>query len=362
MKKNRRIAHFIETDVPGGAEQVMLDLCLSIKGEMPEYSPVVLTFGHQWTIEQCKAKGIQHITIPYKLFFKKTIFLPIFGVLFAIWLKKNNIALLHSHLFGPITGSAFASFLARIPHVGTLHDVYMIEEKPIRIKLIKLASKLGTKLITVSQQMNAFYAKEITKDKLLTIYNGINTLLYKPDKAIKTSTIHVVCIGRLVKLKQVDKVITTCIGLFDHYNIDLTIVGDGPEMGVLRELSKNNLEKICFLGQRNNTEQYLQSGDIFIQFSTTEGLSRSIIEASASGLPCIVSNVGGNKEIVIDQKTGYIIPPNDTASLSQSLEKLICDKKLRHEFGKAARKHALTMFNEQVCNQKYLSLYLNLIN
>ena len=362
MKKIKRIAHFIETDIPGGAEQVMLDLCLSIKDGMPEFSPVVLTFGHQWTIDQCKQKGIEHITLPYHQFFKKTWLLPIFGILFAIWLKRRNINLLHSHLFGPITGSAFATFLAHIPHIGTLHDIYMIEEKPIRIKLIKLASKLGTRLITVSQQMNAFYAKEIARDKLQTIYNGINTSAYTPVKHATSSTVKIICVGRLIKLKQVDKIITACISLLNKYDIDLTVIGDGPEINMLKEISKKYLEKIHFMGQQNNIEQYLQLADIFIQFSTTEGLSRSIIEASSSGLPCIVSDVGGNHEIVIEQKTGYVISPDDEPALLTSLENLICDKQLRRKFGLAAREYAIQMFDEPVCNGKYQSLYENLLN
>ena len=371
-KEVKRIAHFIETGIPGGAEQVMLDLCMSIKHDMPGHEPVVLTFGHEWTIEQCRQKQIEHLTMPYLPLFKRTLLLPLFGLMLAIWLRRQRIHLVHSHLFGPITGAAFATFLSRLPHVGTLHDIYMIKEKPARIRLLQLASMLGTKLVTVSEQMRSFYARGIDPARLQTIYNGIDTSLFSPavhrsatqapTEQAELPAVRIVCVGRLIELKQVDKVITACVELLGNNDLSLTVVGDGPEKEALMALSKDHSDRIQFTGQQDGSERFLQAADIFVQFSNTEGLSRSIIEASACGLPCVVSDVGGNREIVIDRQSGYVIAHDDEHALTRALGKLVGDAGLRARFGEAARAHAVDLFDAAACNHRYQTLYKSLFD
>lgn len=365
----KRIGHFIETGTPGGAEQVMLDLCMHIKNDMAGFEPVIITFDHEWTINKCRELGIAHLSAPYRFLFKKTALLPLFGLFFAIWLRNNRIRLLHSHLFGPITGAAFATFLSRIPHIGTIHDIYMVAEKPVRSRLFQIASVLGTRLVTVSLQMQDFYRQYISNQRMQTIYNGIDTGKFCPPSSkapehTAESTVKIVCIGRLVPLKQVDRVIEVCERLLKTHDICLTIVGDGPDMDRLRQQGKNMEPgtQIRFVGQQADAVPYLQEADIFVQYSTTEGLSRSIIEAAACGLPCVVSDVGGNREIVIHNETGLVIDADDDDALLQSLARLADNRTVRKQYSAAARKHALAHFDASACNRRYQNLYNSFIH
>jgi glycosyltransferase involved in cell wall biosynthesis len=322
-----------------------------------------LTFNSEWLMKKCIELELDYVKIPFHRFFKKTYLLPIFGFLFAGWLKRQKISILHSHLFGPITGAAFAAFLARIPHVGTLHDVYMISDKPLRIYLIKFADFIGTRLVSVSIQMNKFYSVRTSLKNIQTIYNGIDTDAYKFVELKNEGVIKILCLGRLVKLKRVDVVISAFKKLLIDYPVELHIVGDGPEMNNLKSCAKENEENIIFHGQQDQCLKYLQSSDVFVQFSTTEGLSRSIIEASSCGLPCIVSDVGGNNEIVLHEKTGYVIDSKDEDKdvLYAAMVKLVSTQGIRATFSLAAREHAKNNFSHFTCNQKYLELYNNLI-
>ncbi len=358
-----KIAHFIETDIPGGAEQVLLDLCLYTQQNHPDLKPVVLTFGHQWTMERCQKLGIEHLTIPYLKLFKKSVFLPFFTIAFAYWLRKNNIRLLHSHLFGPITGSAPACWLARIPHVGTLHDVYMIQEKPSRIKLIQLANTLGTKLIAVSKNMQTFYQQQAPLPQLPVIYNGIDTDAFRPmERKDHNEPITLSCTGRLIPLKQVDQIIEATLRLLKKYNVKLVILGDGPERQKLERLAAEYPENILFEGQQNTVRDYLWRTDIFVQYSTTEGLSRSIAEAACCGLPCVVSDVGGNPEIVVHNQSGLLVPHNDIDALYQGLEDLISNQERRQQFSLQARQHAIEQFDKDACNESNIALYKKLLS
>lgn len=78
--------------------------------------------------------------------------------------------------------------------------------------------------------------------------------------------------------------------------------------------------------------------DIFVLTSNWEGLPNAIMEAMASGLPCVVTDVGGNGELVVDGETGYVVPPNDPATMAQKILCLFKNEKLRKEMGMAGRR------------------------
>ena len=95
-------------------------------------------------------------------------------------------------------------------------------------------------------------------------------------------------------------------------------------------------DKVKFLGFRQDIAQILANVQIFTLISHWEGLPCTIIEAMRAGLPVVASDVGGVKEIVIDNETGYVIPRNDTQKLRQKLSYLIDNKKERIRMGKLA--------------------------
>jgi len=365
---NTNIAHFIETGIPGGAEQVMLDICMYVQKTEPSWTPVVITFNDSWIISKCNDLNLHYLCLPYRYWFKKTALIPVFTLFFAFWLRRHRISLLHTHLFGPVTGCAAAAYIARIPHVGTLHDIYMIQEKPIRIYLIKFASFLRTHLITVSQNMEQFYKSYGSLERIKTIYNGIDTKLYAQNLSADDSDttsgrpLKVIVVGRLIPIKQVEIIIDVAIRLMAHLPFRLTIIGDGPELPSLKILSKNAPYDVKFLGRQDDIHKFLSDSDIFVQYSITEGLSRSIIEAISCGLPCIVSNVGGNSEIVEHGVNGLLVDPNNDNELYDALLKLLIDHNLRHSFSIKSRLRAKTDFESNSNNSRYVALYHSLLD
>ena len=366
MAQTKRIGHFIETGIAGGAEQVMIDLARYIAETPSGYSPVLLHFDHPWIREQCERFGIEQHVVPFRRNFKSTLRLPLFALEFSRWLKQQRIDLLHSHLFGPITGGAMGARLAGIPHVGTLHDVYMVEEKPVRRHLLKLAILLGTRLVTVSRDMEAFYRDKcgFRATHLQTIYNGLE---FSQESSVHRSraiesVITVICVGRLVKLKNVDLVIDAVAELAENFPIKLRILGEGPELDSLQQHAKKaGPGVIRFEGVQGNVDQWLADSDVFVQFSSTEGLSRSVLEAVATGLPVVVSDVGGNREMVQDNFNGFLVSSNDLAGLKHSLKKLFASRELRERFGQAGVAIARRTFSRETCNNAYVELYEQLI-
>ncbi|MBV1870421.1 MAG: glycosyltransferase [Gammaproteobacteria bacterium] len=373
---NRRIGHFIESLNPGGAEQVLLDLCIQNKqhGDIP----LILHFNHSFFIQRAAELGVVQIPIPEDIYrtFKSTKTLPIFAYKFRQFLKQHRIDLLHSHLFGPITGAALACYKL-IPHVGTLHDIYMIEDKASRIHLIQIAAILNTQLVTVSEHMEYFYRNKarLNHQQLRTIYNGIDPSP-QASKGVSRSDPHeglrneldieqkhitLIATGRLVELKCLT-VLVQAIHLLNPKTLTclkVIIVGEGPEEGTLKNLIETlHLgNTISLTGYRNDIPELLSISDIFVQCSRTEGLSCSILEAIASPLPCVVTDVGGNSELVEDTVNGYLVPVNDASELAARISQLIDSEDLRKRFSFEALRRCQKYFLKEPNYLKYHKLY-----
>ena len=104
-----KVAHFIDSHDPGGAETLVVEICRKIEDR--GYKPEVYHFGNPWLEEQCRKHGIPTTMAPGHRWYKSAGTLPLFIPVFARFLKERRVDILHSHLFGPVTGACFAAYL-----------------------------------------------------------------------------------------------------------------------------------------------------------------------------------------------------------------------------------------------------------
>lgn len=358
-----RVGFFIETESPGGAEKMLVDL--ACYAQQSGLEVVVMDFGSQWLQAQAQRLELEYLQVEQHQAYKSIKTQVTFARYFARFLKLHNIDVLHSHLFGPITAASMACWWAKIPNIGTLHDVYMLDEHPLRIRQIQLAALLGCKLVCVSKDMESYYRSKgyFSRSALNTIYNGVDLQRFeaKDLACVSAATIKVCCVGRLVELKQVDKIIG-CVKdvLKENVPIHLSIIGDGPERQKLEAMvTENDSQHIEFLGMIDNVSEVIAEQDVFVQFSTTEGLSLSILEAAAIGLAVVVSDVGGNAEIV-PKGTGLVLDKQDYSGLAGALKQLAESEDTRLSFGRALQQHIAVTFERSLCYKQYLSIYQRL--
>jgi glycosyltransferase involved in cell wall biosynthesis len=146
-------------------------------------------------------------------------------------------------------------------------------------------------------------------------------------------------------------------------NLKLKIAGKGHQLYELTELVKSlGLENdVEFLGWLENTEvpNLLNELDVYIAPSTldSESFGVAIVEASACELPVIVTRVGGLPEVVVDNQTGFIVEPGNTQQISGAIEKIISDKLLAKELGKAGRQNVLNKYEWNFCLERMISVY-----
>jgi glycosyltransferase involved in cell wall biosynthesis len=110
-------------------------------------------------------------------------------------------------------------------------------------------------------------------------------------------------------------------------------------------------------GARSDVHAFLQMFDIFVLPSLGEGISNTVLEAMASGLPVVATHVGGNPELIEDEVNGYLVPVGDAEMLAARLRKLINDPLLRQEMGSRGCDKVNRQFNWDRTVDSYLSIY-----
>ena len=160
----------------------------------------------------------------------------------------------------------------------------------------------------------------------------------------------VFCIaGRLTREKGFD-ILAQTVKLLNEKDAGafrLMVIGDGPYRKQFSSDLSAEVEsgQVILVGQTDDVASYLAASDVFIFPSYHENLSIALLEACASGLPCIVGEVGGNAEIITDGKSGYVLEKLSAEDFAQKAQVLIADSQLRLQMGAYAKKDILDRFS-----------------
>jgi glycosyltransferase involved in cell wall biosynthesis len=185
------------------------------------------------------------------------------------------------------------------------------------------------------------------------IYNGVDTEFFVPSTKTKKGKLVLVSIGRLIKRKGYH-ILLNALREPDH--VKLILVGDGDQKNALMRLAESFELDIEFKGIKNKKQvrEILSKADIFILPSLNEGMSNSILEAMACGLPIITTDTGGSQELV--QGNGIIVPKGSPAALTQAIQRYQNNPELIDKHGSASRIRAEKFSWEHVA-RKYFQLY-----
>ena len=166
-------------------------------------------------------------------------------------------------------------------------------------------------------------------------------------------------VGRVVHQKGLDLAMRALGGL-KQLTWEWRIAGDGPQMQILQSLAKELgiADRVQFLGWQSS-EQLIESykqANVFLFPSRHEGMPNAMLEAMASGLPIIATCIAGSEELVLDDKTGYLVPSEDIESLQTALKKLLSDPARREQMGYASRAHAEANYSWESTARQYALL------
>ncbi|WP_394857394.1 glycosyltransferase family 4 protein [Clostridium perfringens] len=269
-------------------------------------------------------------------------------------IKKEKYDMIHCNTpIGGILGRISGKICGVSKVIYTAHGFHFYKGAPIVNNLIyknieRLLARITDGIITINKEdYNA--AKKLKLRKNGKVYYipgvGINTDEYykngerenilRKKLGITNEEIIIISMGDLIKRKNY-KSSLEAIAKLKGYKIRYLICGKGPEFDNLKKLAnKLQIENMVeFLGFRKDVKELLHISDIFLFTTYQEGLPRSTMEAMASGLPCVVSNIRGNTDLINNNKGGYLCNPNDINDISEKIIKLYNNKILREKMGR----------------------------
>jgi glycosyltransferase involved in cell wall biosynthesis len=250
---------------------------------------------------------------------------------------------------------------------------YFIAQRP----LLSFSDKIITVSHQVTEDLRKWYGQKIVK-KCITVFNGIDTSLFKPDNEqrstirqkykISDNDILLLTVGRITYEKGHHLAIEALRQLKNQdLNVRLMIVGEGEGRRILEEnVRMDGLEQeVIFTGQVDNTEtvQYYNSADIFLMPTlTVEGLPFVLLEAMACAKPVIASDIGGNAEVINDGENGILIKPGQPQLIADHIRMLIADRPYATRLGEGGLATVINGFNMERMIDRTEQVMIEVVN
>ncbi len=278
--------------------------------------------------------------------------------------RKFKIDLIHSHGKGAGIYSRSLGAITRIPVIHTFHGIHYGAYNSLMRKFYFLLEKflaiLTYKTINLSQseEKEGLRLGIINKEKSRVIYNGIelnrfdkvkiNLVRERKELGLGGRNIVIGNVARFNLQKGHEYLIKAIPLVLRKYpRTKFLLVGDGKLRGKMESLIEELgiKDNVIFAGFREDIPRILKVMDIFVLSSLWEGLPIVLLEAMASELSVVATNVIGNKEVVIDGETGFLVPPRNPGKLAEKIIALIENKPLRKKFGENGRRRVKELYS-----------------
>jgi sugar transferase (PEP-CTERM/EpsH1 system associated) len=293
--------------------------------------------------------------------------------------RKLKPTIVHTRNLGTLE-CLFVAWLAGVPvriHGEHGWDIYDPDGTSRKYRLLRrLMNRFVQRFVTVSADLAEWLATlGIPGSKITHICNGVDTERFYPAEGrgngglppdvFAPGTLVIGSVTRFSAIKDplnlVEAFIRLKSGPAEAKAVRLLMVGDGELYdAAARRLREAGLEHEAWLaGSRDDVAELLRRMDVFVLGSLREGISNTILEAMATGLPIIATATatGGSRELIVDTVTGKLVPPGDSQALADAIQAYVADAAKRERHGRKARDSARQAFSISAMVDKYLRLY-----
>lgn len=374
------IAHVIYRLNVGGLENGLVNLINNLTCEKYTHAVICLTESSDFS------RRIQKNDVKiYELKKKDGNDIGLYFRLFRL-LREIKPVIVHSRNLAALEASIVA-MLAGVPirvHGEHGRDIYDLHGKNSRYRMLRrFCNFFIDKFVCMSKDLQNWLIQDvgINSDKVLQLYNGVDHHRFEaigkgqsryealPEGFFSDDKIIIGTVGRLEPVKDQMNLVEGFIRLMTehpelHGHVRLILIGTGSLLPEIQKMLANaGLNPYAWLpGNRNDVPELLRLLDIFVLPSLGEGISNTILEAMASGLPVIATRVGGNTELVEEAKSGILVPPSDASAIAKALKYYIDHPDVRAQHGTYARKRVEVDFSLEGMMHRYEMLYDQLIN
>ena len=292
----------------------------------------------------------------------------------AAEIRTRQVEVLHAHQYTPFFYAALAKLLLkRKPHlIFTEHGRHYPDAVSWKRRMVNrwLLGRCADEINGVCRfsadslrRIDGFGSKRID-----VVPNGIDLSAYATESreaarrqlSLRTDRRYIACIARFHPVKDHDMLLRAVARVVDRApDVELLLAGDGPLRSTLEQQASalGIRDKVHFLGVRRDVPTILSAADIFTLTSVSEAASLTLLEAMASGLPVVVTAVGGNPEIVDDDVHGYLVPRGDHDATARAFLELLQDPARATRMGDAGRQRVFDQFQLNQTIETYGGMY-----
>jgi glycosyltransferase involved in cell wall biosynthesis len=361
-----RILQVIPTLVRGGAEKQLTLLATGLAAKGWDVHVCVLT--HTGPLEE----QLRQSGVPLTFIHKRWKLDPFAYLRLKQEIQRLQPDLVHTWLFAANAYGRQAAFAAGVKHVVAGERCVDPWKGTLQLGIDRYLARRTERIITNSSGVRDFYSsKGLPAEKFTIIPNGIAPFappagqtasregLLK-ELGMEPGAKLIGAIGRLWPQKRVKDIIWAadlikCV----RDDVHLLIIGDGPQRRRLERYAEqcDVMDKVHFLGERNDIPRILPHLDLLLLASSYEGQSNAVMEAMSAGIPVVASDIPGNRDLVVPGETGFLFDVGDRGGIAQKSLMILDDTELASRLGSAGKRRMLEEFSIDKMVARHEELY-----
>jgi glycosyltransferase involved in cell wall biosynthesis len=339
----------------GGAEMQVYNLVTKLKSD-GSFSPIIVSLISPGLVgEMLKMEDIPVYSLDMKR--GRPSAKAIIKLLRII--HNEQINLIHSHMYHANLLARFIKII--IPNINVISTIHSINiGSKCRENLLRVSDFLSNLTTVISDEARKHFLRKgvVTLERSCFIPNGIDTNFFKYDSKLRikkrnelgiSDQLVWLAVGRFVEAKNYPNLLAAYKKVLSkNKNSRLYIVGTGITLNKIKQLAFDLKisEWVEFLGERKDINELMNAADCYVMSSNWEGLPLVLLEAASTSLPIIATDVGGNKEVIINNKTGFLVEPNNPDLLAEKMIELMnLSEASRIQLGENARNYINDKFN-----------------
>jgi glycosyltransferase involved in cell wall biosynthesis len=363
-----RVMQVVLSLTPGGTEHLVVQICKRLP---PEYGTVVccLDAEGEWAAD-LRARGIE-----VRALGRRPGFRPEVGRAIARFAAERGIDVLHCHQYSPfVYGRIAAMWNRRLRIVYTEHGRLSDAPPSWKRRLINpLLARFDGSIVAVSHELRDYMIdSRFPGDRVRVIHNGIEpaNVASAADRrrarmllGLDEGAFVVTTVARLDPVKDLGSLLDAFAFVRRRVpSARLVIVGDGPERQRLEARAEREdlAGSVAITGYRSDVRALLPAADVYASSSISEGVSLTILEAMATGVPVVATSVGGTPEILSDGTGGLLVPSRDPVRMATAIVSLAQDPRRRSALAAAARRRLEASFTIDRMVDDYARSYRSL--
>jgi len=361
-----RLLYVVGNFVAGGAERHLLEMWRRL--DRTRFDVQIACFGREGQfLPDVDALGlpVHDLGVGRRIYGPKGL-RAFLRLLARIWSFRPHV--IHGYLFGPNLFAALAGRLSGVPVVVVAKRNVDAFETPRQVAVQRISHRLATHVTAVSEAVaKTVEALGVPRARITVIENGVDVSRFEgvvPERAalgINGGPV-IGSVGCLALRKDYGTLLAALAELRRRGRpFRAVLVGDGPERAALEaragELGLDDV--VRFLGERPDVERLLLGMDVFVLSSREEGIPNALLEAMAAGRPSVVTDVGGNREVLADGDTGWIVPPAAPVPLADALDEALSHPDEARRRGRRARQVTVEQRSIETMVRRHEAFYLS---